>query len=55
MPSTILSTSLTEAKVLVEVWRNGYDNERPHQSLGYKTPQEYKTEWHKNHSQPRAD
>ena len=47
--------SLTEAKVLVEVWRNEYNNERPHQSLGYKTPQEYKTEWHKNHSQPRPD
>ncbi len=45
-----LFASLAEAKVLVEAWRNAYNTERPHQSLGYKTPQEYKTEWHENHS-----
>ncbi len=47
--------SLAEAKVLVETSRREYNEERPHQSLGYKTPQEYKTEWHKTHSQSSGD
>jgi len=31
-------TSLTEAQVLVEDYRHGYNTERPHSSLGYLTP-----------------
>jgi len=31
-------TSLTEAQVLVEDYRHGYNTERPHSSLGYQTP-----------------
>jgi len=50
-----LFASLAEAKVLVETYRREYNEERPHQSLGYKTPQEYKAEWHKTHSQSRGD
>jgi len=50
-----LFASLAEAKVLVETYRREYNEERPHQSLGYKTPQEYKTEWHKTHSQSSGD
>jgi len=34
-------TSLVEARVLVEEWRVHYNHERPHSSLGYKTPAEY--------------
>ena len=30
--------TLTEAKVLVERWRNEYNTERPHSSLGYRPP-----------------
>jgi transposase InsO family protein len=33
--------SLMEAKVLVEQWRIEYNMQRPHSSLGYKTPEEY--------------
>jgi len=33
--------NLLEAKVLVEEWRRRYNEERPHSSLGYQTPQEY--------------
>jgi putative transposase len=33
--------NLLEAKVLVEEWRRQYNEERPHSSLGYKTPQEF--------------
>ena len=33
--------NLLEAKVLVEGWRRQYNEERPHSSLGYQTPQEF--------------
>ena len=33
--------SLLEAKILVEGWRQEYNDRRPHSSLGYQTPQEY--------------
>ena len=31
-----------EAKVIVEQWRNEYNTERPHMSLGYLTPLQFK-------------
>ena len=31
-----------EAKVVIEDWRNHYNSIRPHSSLGYKTPHEFK-------------
>ena len=34
-------TSLLEAKVLVEEYRNHYNRERPHSALGYRTPAEF--------------
>jgi putative transposase len=34
-------TSLLEAKVLVEEYRNHYNQERPHSALGYRTPAEF--------------
>lgn len=34
-------TSLAEARVLVEEYRLHYNHERPHSSLGYKTPVEF--------------
>jgi putative transposase len=33
--------SLLEAQIILEGWRNEYDDLRPHSSLGYKTPAEY--------------
>lgn len=34
-------TSLLEAKVLVEGYRNHYNRERPHSALGYRTPAQF--------------
>jgi transposase InsO family protein len=33
--------SLREAQVIVEQWREEYNQRRPHSSLGYRTPEEY--------------
>jgi transposase InsO family protein len=33
--------SLLEARIILEGWRNEYNDERPHSSLGYQTPNEY--------------
>jgi putative transposase len=33
--------SLLEAQIILEQWRNEYNDERPHSSLGYRTPTEY--------------
>ena len=33
-----LFTSMVEARWLVDRWRNEYNQERPHSSLGYRTP-----------------
>lgn len=35
---------LTEAQQIIEEWRHEYNEERPHMSLGYKTPNEYAAE-----------
>ena len=40
-------TSVQEAQVVIEQWRQAYNAERPHSSLGYQTPTEYR-----NLSQP---
>jgi transposase InsO family protein len=36
--------SLAEARVLLEDWREQYNQERPHSALGYKTPEEFAAE-----------
>jgi putative transposase len=33
--------NLNDAKRKIEQWRNEYNRERPHSSLGYRTPEEY--------------
>jgi putative transposase len=33
--------SLLEAQIILEQWRNEYNDHRPHSSLGYQTPTEY--------------
>lgn len=37
--------SLPEAKVIAEMWRRHYNEERPHSSLDYKTPVEFRDGW----------
>lgn len=37
--------SLTEAKIVIEDWRNTYNTRRPHSSLGWKTPAAYAASW----------
>lgn len=37
-----LFTSLLEAQLIIEDWRKEYNQTRPHSSLGYRTPQEFK-------------
>jgi len=38
-----------EAQILAERWRRHYNEERPHSSLGYKTPIEFMRAWEKSH------
>lgn len=38
-----------EAEVIAEQWRKFYKTERPHSSLGYQTPEEFKRDWEKQH------
>ena len=37
--------SLTEAKIVIEDWRNTYNTRRPHSSLGWKAPAAYAASW----------
>jgi putative transposase len=46
--------TLGEAKVVIARWRREYNGERPHSSLGYRTPREFRTKWEKEFSSSRA-
>jgi len=50
-----LFASVAEARVLCEAYRREYNEERPHQSLGYLTPEEFKQQWRKNPSHNPGD
>ena len=39
--------SLNEARVYCEEWRNDYNSERPHRSLGYLSPKRFAEQWYK--------
>lgn len=43
--------SITEARVITEMWRREYNDERPHSSLNYMTPLEFKEAWEKSEAQ----
>lgn len=43
-------SSVKEAQVMIESWRNFYNEERPHSSLGYLTPLEFKSKMGNNKS-----
>jgi len=40
--------SRTEAQVVIETWRQHYNDVRPHSSLGYRTPSEFKRSIQRN-------
>lgn len=42
-----LFNSLAEVRLLSEEWRSDYNQQRPHKSLGYKSPLVYADHWHK--------
>lgn len=50
-----LFASVAEARVLCEGYRREYNEERPHQSLGYRTPHEFKQKWLQQQSQDPGD
>ena len=41
-------TTLLEAKIMAEDYRQDCNQNRPHSSLGYMTPNEFKQNWHHN-------
>lgn len=41
----------TEAKVMIETWRRHYNEDRPHSSLGYRTPKQFKEDHHQKQHQ----
>jgi putative transposase len=53
--SVTLFANVAEARVLSEGFRREYNQERPHQSLGYLTPAEFKQQWQRDHSQTTGD
>jgi hypothetical protein len=46
--------SVAEARVVLAVYRRHYNEERPHSSLGYRTPAEFKRDWIERHLPTRA-
>ena len=40
--------NLSEVRAMSEQWRNDYNTERPHKSLGYLPPVKYAEQWHKS-------
>ena len=50
-----LFLTVAESRVLCESYRREYNTERPHQSLGYLTPLEFKQKWLESQSQTPGD
>ena len=46
--------SLADARRTIEAWRKDYNEERPHSSLGRRTPYEFKESWSMKDGQPEA-
>ncbi len=53
--SITLFANVAEARVLCHGYRREYNEERPHQSLGYLTPAEFKQQWLQEHSKTTGD
>lgn len=41
--------NLAEARVVIEAWRHHYNEQRPHSSLGYRAPLEFRVAYERNH------
>jgi putative transposase len=50
-----LFRSVAEARIVTENYRREYNTERPHQSLGYQTPLEFKQDWLDSHLSDTGD
>lgn len=46
--------TVAEARVRLAAYRREYNEERPHSSLGYRTPAEFKRDWLQGQSQPES-
>lgn len=53
--SMTLFANVAEARVLSEGYRREYNEDRPHQSLGYLTPLEFKQRWLQKQSPDPGD
>lgn len=42
--------TVAEARVVTALWRREYNEERPHSSLGYRTPVEFRLAWEAEHA-----
>lgn len=49
-----LFDSLNEVRVMCEEWRQDYNHERPHKSLGYLSPINYLNQWKNNPASQQA-
>jgi putative transposase len=47
--------NITEASVVLDSWRNEYNNERPHGSLGHLSPAGFRTGWSDKDDPARAE
>lgn len=45
----------TEAKVVIEIWRRHFNEDRPHSSLGYRTPREFKKQTQEHSKSTQSD
>jgi putative transposase len=48
-------TSLEDAKQIVEIWRQDYNQQRPHSSLKQKTPSDFMAHWQQNRTAQKAE
>lgn len=49
-----LFVNLQEARVMIEAWREEYNTDRPHSSLGYLTPAEFAEKWREGEGEEEA-
>jgi transposase InsO family protein len=45
---------VAEARVVIELWRRHYNEERPHSSLDYLTPAEFRQAYDGQQAEPAA-
>ena len=50
-----LFRSVAEAQIVIESYRQEYNTQRPHQSLDYQTPREFKQAWLDSHLSDTGD